>query len=123
MSYNIIYDNEVDFFSKHLPIRDWGFYINPIELNFEYHIPNVREVSVALELTSQILSESMSFLRKSILGIKKDEAKMVKLSKEDNYRELNYIYHVIYGASCLLKRPTNQKFVAEQYVFTSFFLY
>lgn len=57
----------------------------------------------------------MSLLRKSILNNKLNESKHSnKVSKEENYRELNYIYHLIYGASCLLKRPSKRPFVTEQ---------
>ncbi|CAF1136134.1 unnamed protein product, partial [Brachionus calyciflorus] len=115
VGYSIIFDNNNDFFTKHLPIRDWGLYIDPKSLNIEYHIPNVQEISTALEITNSVLTESMTFLRKSILGLnsKKEDSDSNKFSKEDNYRELNYIYHVVNGASCLLKRPNTQKYVTE----------
>lgn len=79
----------------------------PSELKIEYHVPNLQEISTALEITNWILNESMSFLKKSIL--RKTES-----NKEENYRELNYIYHVLYSSSTLLKRPSMLKSVNEQ---------
>lgn len=79
----------------------------PSELKIEYHIPNLQEISTALDITSSNLNESMSFLKKSIL--RKNES-----NKEDNYRELNYIYHIVYSSSTLLKRPSMLKNVNEQ---------
>lgn len=72
----------------------------------------MQEISTALEFTSSVLNDSMLFLKKSIL--KKNEMRDFKSTKEDNYRELNYIYHVVYSASCLLKRPQTHKIVNEQ---------
>jgi len=92
------------------------------ELNIDYHIPTVREIETALEIVGNSLTESMSFLKKSIFFNKRDDLsnnstfgnKQSKIAKEENYRELNYIYHIIYGASCLLKRPVNREFVTDQ---------
>lgn len=88
------------------------------ELNIDYHIPTVREIETALEIVGSSLSESMSFLKRSIFfsgALATAAAKQSsKISKEENYRELNYIYHIMYGASCLLKRPVNREFIVDQ---------
>lgn len=86
------------------------------ELNVDYHIPTVREIETALEIVGNSLTESMNFLKKSIFFSKREETcqKQSKILKEENYRELNYIYHIIYGASCLLKRPVNREFITDQ---------
>lgn len=87
-------------------------------MNIEYHIPTVKEIEIALEIVGSSLNESISFLKKSIFPSKREEMqngnKNTKITKEENYRELNYIYHIIYGASCLLKRPINREFVTDQ---------
>lgn len=86
------------------------------ELNIDYHIPTVREVETALEIVGSSLTESMNFLKRSIFfsGSLATAAKQSKITKEENYRELNYIYHIMYGASCLLKRPVNREFIVDQ---------
>ena len=101
-------------------LKDWGLYISVNELNIEHHIPSVKEIETALEIVGSSLTESMSFLKKSIFFSKRDELlnssnKQSKIAKEENYRELNYIYHIMYGASCLLKRPVNREFITDQY--------
>ncbi|RMZ93913.1 proteasome activator complex subunit 4, partial [Brachionus plicatilis] len=112
VDYTLAFEDEKEFFSQHLPFRDWGKYISPDELKIKYHIPNVQEISAALDITSSVLNESMSFLKKSFL--RKNESRDFRSTKEDNYRELNYIYHLVYSSSCLLKRPSSKKNVDEQ---------
>jgi hypothetical protein len=95
-------------------LKDWGKYVKVDDLHIDYHLPCLDEISAALDLTGSILTESINFLKKSILYPRKDESRGSKISKEENYRELNYIYHIVYGASCLLKRPSNRQFITEQ---------
>ncbi len=94
--------------------KEWGTYVKVSDVNIEFHLPCTEEISAALDLVGSILNESISFLKKSMLYNRKDEGRNSKISKEENYRELNYIYHIIYGASCLLKRPANRQFITEQ---------
>jgi hypothetical protein len=108
--YSLMFDEPSEFFRRHLPIRDWGKYIAVDELTIEYHIPSVKEIETALEIVSSSLNESVNFLKKSIFF---DRSGNNKILKEENYREMNFIYHIIYGASCLLKRPTNREFVTD----------
>jgi hypothetical protein len=81
-------------------------------------MPSEKEIQTALNFVSSTLNESMSFLRKSILSAftsNNNKKESVKITKEETYRELNFVYHVVYGASCLLKRPTsNRHYITEQ---------
>lgn len=54
------------------------------------------------------LNESMRFLNKSLILNNPDN-----VTKEENYRELNFIYHILFGSSRILKRPP-LKIVQEQ---------
>lgn len=54
------------------------------------------------------LNESMRFLNKSLILSNPDN-----VTKEENYRELNFIYHILFGSSRILKRPS-LKIVQEQ---------
>jgi len=73
----------------------------------------LKETSVAIDIVNTSLNESMEFLKKSII-LNKFNKNSSKILKEENYRELNFIYHVLYGASRLLKRPSNRKTATEQ---------
>lgn len=132
VGYSLAYDDEKKFFTKHIPIRvksnqlfcfkyiyskilcikDWGRVISIDELEVEYHIPTVEELSTALDIVGKTLNDSMNFLRKSILQ-KKDDKTMTKIGKEEIYRELNIIHHTMFGSSALLKR-SKREFVTDQ---------
>ena len=55
----------------------------------------------------------MNFLKKSFFYRRGDEKNFSKTAKEEIYRELNYIHHIMFGSSCLLKRPKNRQFVND----------
>jgi len=81
-------------------------------LNIDYHIPSVEELTVAIDFTDLELNNSIDFLTKSILLNTDDQ--LTSTTKEERSRELTYINFVIYGASKLLKRPTNKTFQTNQ---------
>jgi proteasome activator subunit 4 len=114
VSYNIVYEEneEMIFFKNHLPIRDWGCNPEKSNLNLKYHIPSLKEIEVSLEFVDIFLKDSIQFLTESVL-LSKNEESLTTSSKEERNRELKYIYHIIYGASSLLKRPSNSKIFME----------
>ena len=112
VSYSIIFDDEKEFFSKHLPIRDWACTGDLFKLNINYHIPSVKEIEAALEFVESSLNKSVEFLTNSILSSANDEA-LTSSTKEERNRELNFINHIMYGASRLLKRPANRSYVND----------
>jgi len=59
------------------------------------------------------LNESMNFLKKSFFYRRGDEKSFTKTAKEEIYRELNYIHHIMFGSSSLLKRPKNRQYVCD----------
>jgi proteasome activator subunit 4 len=118
VSYDIVYEenDEKDFFKQHFPIRDWGRTADLTNLNMKYHIPSQKEIETALEFANSYLRKSMKFLNDSVLLAKNtndDNLSTTSTTKEERNRELKYIYHIIYGGSSLLKRPTNQKVCTE----------
>lgn len=76
----------------------------------------MKEIDIALEIVGSTLNESINFLKKSIFFSHSERNAGNKILKEENYRELNLIYHIMYGASCLLKRPVNREFITDQWV-------
>ena len=100
-------DESTDFFKQNLPIRFWGKYVSCKELKINYHIPSSKEIKAVVHLVNTTMNESMNFLNKSILR------GSIKSSKEENYRELNFIYHVLYGSSRILKRGSH-KTISDQ---------
>jgi len=102
-------DTDPDFFKRHLPIRSWGHYITLKELKVEYHIPSKEELKKVISIVEATLNESMEFLNKSLV----DGQAAGSVTKEENYRELNFVYHVLFGASRILKRPEH-KIVLDQ---------
>ncbi len=93
-------------------VKDWGIYISLSDLSFTYHIPSSQELKLVIRLVENALNQSISFLSKSILHEKL--ASNLNVSKEENYRELNFIYHILYGSSRLLKRPGEKNIAIEQ---------
>lgn len=85
VDYNISYDNEKEFFTKHLPIRDWASTGDIFNLNLRYHIPNVQEIQVALDFVNLGLKESIQFLTESILSTKNSDS-LTSSSKEERNR-------------------------------------
>jgi proteasome activator subunit 4 len=112
VTYNIIFDDEKEFFTKHLPIRDWARNGDIFDLNIKYHLPSVREIEVALDFVETFLKQCTDFISVAILENKNDEG-LTSSSKEERNRELNYVNHIIYGASRLLKRTSHHKYVTE----------
>ena len=115
VAYDIVYEerDEADFFREHLPIRDWGRNPDKRDLGIKYHIPSVREIEVALDFVHDFLSESVHFLTESVLQNTNADLGLTSSSKEERNRELKYIYHIVYGASSLLKRPSNPRIANE----------
>lgn len=64
----------------------------------------MQELETALEFARSSLSECYKFLTETVINNKTDT---LLASKEERNRELNYINHIIYAASRLLKRPTD----------------
>jgi hypothetical protein len=58
----------------------------------------VQELEVVIDFVDTGLNESMNFFTRSVFNNEPSR-------KEDRNRELNYINHVVFGASRLLKRP------------------
>ena len=56
-----------------------------------------------IEIVDKALNESMNFLRNSIIM-----SNPKKSTKEENYRELNFIYHILFGSSRILKRASHK---------------
>jgi proteasome activator subunit 4 len=111
VDYSLMYDDEKEFFSKHLPIRDWSRRANIYRLNINYHIPSSQELQCAIDFLTLNLNKSEEFLNKSILT----EANTLTTStKEERHREFTYINYLVYGSSRLLKRPSSQPYVNEQ---------
>lgn len=100
-------DESNDFFKNCLPIRYWGKYVSYKELKINYHIPTSKEIKTVIHFVNSTMNESMNFLNKSILR------GSIKSTKEENYRELNFIYHVLYGSSRILKRGSH-KILSDQ---------
>lgn len=108
VNYNLIFDDPIDFFTKHLSVRDWACTGDLLKLNIDYHIPTVDELSIAIQFTDTQLNYSIDFLTKSV--ILND---LALTSKEERTSELTFINFIIYGASKLLKRPSNKKLITE----------
>ena len=109
VNYSIMYEDERAFFTAHLPIRDWGCKGDLFNLRINYHMPTVKELETAIDFTRAALNESYKFLTESIIQGKHETSSNATSSKEERNRELNYINHIIYAASRLLKRPTSVK--------------
>jgi len=102
-------DTDTDFFKRHLPIRSWGKYISLEEFKVDYYTPSKQELKKIVGIVEVTLNESMDFLSKSLMVDRESGS----ITKEENYRELNIVYHVLFGASRLLKRPSH-KIVLDQ---------
>ena len=89
-------------------MKDWACTGDLFRLNIDYHIPSVEELSIAIDFTDRELNKSIDFLTKSILL--NTDNQLNNSTKEERTRELTYINFIIYGASKLLKRPTNKTF-------------
>lgn len=111
--YDIVYEEkgEKEFFTQHFPIRDWGLTADLTNLNVKYHIPSQKEIETALDFIEVFLKKSMKFLSDSVLL--RNEENLSTSTKEERNRELKYIYHIIYGGSSLLKRPSELKKCTE----------
>ncbi len=83
-------------------------------LNVNYFIPTVRELTIATEFVNKELDISMEFLNKSILLNNDIQKNLSNLTKEERNRELAFISFLLYGSSRLLKRPSNQNFITKQ---------
>lgn len=88
------------------------------ELKVSFHIPTLNEITLAISFVNKELNKTMKFLSESILNIRKQSSNSskssssksnAKYSKEENYRELNYLYFLAYGSSRLLKRPYKER--------------
>jgi hypothetical protein len=111
VNYSISHDDEREFFTKHLPIRDWGIKGDLYDLKSDFHVPNVRELETAIDFAKQSIDESFKFLTENVLNNKNENPLSTLSSKEERNRELNYVNHVVYAASRLLKRPSDCKII------------
>ena len=93
----------------------YGVFTDEFEKTWQAHFLNktTKELSSAIDIINTSLNESIEFLKKSII-LNKFNKNSSKILKEENYRELNFIYHILYGSSRLLKRPSNRKTITEQ---------
>ena len=116
VNYSIIYEDEKEFFTQHLPIRDWGCKGDLYNLKTEFHKPTVVELQTALDFAKTGLDISYKFLTDSILTNNPATTSSSSIgsnssgttaftSKEERNRELNYINHILYACSRMLKRP------------------
>ena len=108
VEYNFVFDekDEADFFKKHLPIRDWARTGDIFNLGIKYHIPSVQELESCLDFVNDNIDESFSFLTNTINN-------MSVTCKEERNRELNFVNHVVYAASRLVKRAVQFPHVTE----------
>jgi hypothetical protein len=83
-------------------------------LKADFHKPTQVELETAIDFAKAGLEESFKFLTESILNNKNEASLSSMSSKEERNRELNYVNHIIYAASRLLKRP-NVKIVDLKY--------
>ncbi|RNA03229.1 proteasome activator complex subunit 4B-like [Brachionus plicatilis] len=106
VEYTFVFDDEQEFFKSHLPVRDWAKTGDIFNLGIKYHIPNVQEIEACLDFINDNLNESFDFLTKTI-----DD--MSRTSKEERNRELNFVNHLMYSGSRLIKRAVNYKNVTD----------
>lgn len=83
-------------------LKDWAKTADVFHLDVSYHLPTLQELETAIDFVDAALNESIGFFDRT--AFENEPSK-----KEDRNRELNYINHIMFGASRLLKRPTNQK--------------
>jgi hypothetical protein len=95
--------------------KDWGCYGDLFNLKVDFHKPTQIELETAIDFAKAGLEESFKFLTESILNNKNENSLSTLSSKEERNRELNYVNHIIYAASRLLKRP-KVKIVDIKYV-------
>ena len=105
VTYDIVFDDEKEFFTQHLPIRDWSINGDIFNLNIKYHLPSLREIEVALDFVDIFVKKSTEFITEHIILSHNDEA-LSSSKKEERNRELNYLNHIVYGASRILKRAS-----------------
>ena len=68
-------------------------------------------MKIAIDVVSESIKESMDFLGKAALEF---ERKVKKIPKEEIYREMNFLFQVVYASSRLLKRPSSYQILTEQ---------
>ncbi|CAF0770306.1 unnamed protein product [Brachionus calyciflorus] len=106
VDYNFVYDDESQFFKNYLPIRDWAKNGDIFNLGLKYHIPSVEELETCLDFVNENLTQSFSFLTRTIND-------MSLTSKEERNRELNFVNHLMYASSRLLKRAVKYSHLTE----------
>lgn len=70
-------------------------------LDVSYHLPSTKELETVIDFVDMSLNESIGILKRAIHDNEPSK-------KEDRNRELNYMNHIIFGASRLLKRPAEK---------------
>ena len=91
------------------------------DLKMSFHIPTANELTLAIGFVNKEINKSRKLLSESILNTRKSSSSKppVKYTMEDNYRELNYLYFLAYGASRLLKRPHKDRESIVQHINSS----
>ncbi len=62
-----------------------------------------------VKIIDKALNDSIKFLNKSIILSNPDN-----VTKEENYREFNFIYHILFGSSRILKKASHLKTINDQ---------
>lgn len=95
---NTIYDDDYDYSSGNLPIREWGIAGNINDLNVHFHVPSGDEMAFAHQLLETFVRKELNFLN----GWAENESSEDQVSRETLRKSLNLIYEALSGCSAVI---------------------